>query len=389
MALALLVASCACVHAVELLTPTGVTLDAGSQFFSVQNLRNDSGLSGAADIANYTSITHGNASGSTAWTTNASGGDYYAAPIGPTPVMTFDLGGLFMVSDLVVWGYHFGSSNNNEAKTFDATFSTDGANFGGLRTVDHARTAWNQETLSFGGSTLASHVRLTITDNHFGTPGAAGGDRVGLGEVKFIGSDADISTGKPYSHLVLPQYAGGTYYFDDTHVQVPNVFGTGELTDGITHPSAVAPTVPAQNALMAWDPANVATEMIIDLQGDYYVEGVRLGAHTWSPYANGAPDDVDILISTTGTAPGDFGDIASAAFPAPPGNGHYDLDVFFDRVHAKYVKLAFDGGAVLSGNTPNKWMLDEATVYGEYIPEPASLSLLLLGAALLKRRRRT
>ena len=33
----------------------------------------------------------------------------------------------------------------------------------------------------------ANTVRLTIIDNHFASPGAAGGDRVGLGEVRFLG----------------------------------------------------------------------------------------------------------------------------------------------------------------------------------------------------------
>jgi hypothetical protein len=383
--LVLLIASCAGVHAVELINPAGVTLDASAQFFPVGNLANSSGLSGPADITNYTGITHAGASGSTAWVTNAFFPEYYSG--GVPPVMTFDLGGLYKVSDLVVWGYHFGSPNNNEAKTFDVEFSTDGANFGGLVTVNHARTAANQETLPLGGDTLASHVRLTITDNHYQTPGAAGGDRVGLGEVKFIGSNADISSGKAYSYTVLPRFSGGTYYFDDPHVQVPGTFDTGDLTDGLTFSGT--PTIPVVSTIVGWgDPVTIATDVIIDLAGDYYVEGVRLGTHTYSPYANGAPDDVLISFSTTGTDPGDFFGSILTQFAAPPANGHHDLDVFFARVQARYVKLAFDGGAVLTGNTPNKWMLDEVTVVGEYIPEPATVSLALLGMALLARRRR-
>ena len=33
-------------------------------------------------------------------------------------------------------------------------------------------------------------------------------------------------------------------------------------------------------------------------------------------------------------------------------------------VSARYVKLVFDGGAVVTGGVPNKWMLDEVTIEG-------------------------
>ncbi|MEZ5304449.1 MAG: hypothetical protein R3F11_27965 [Verrucomicrobiales bacterium] len=107
-------------HASTLLTPTAVNLNTGTQFFSIGNVIDNSGLSGAATSANYTSITHAGASGTTAWTTDGPAADYYTAA--PAPVMTLDLGGTYHVSDLVLWGYHFGSPNNNEAKTFQVEF---------------------------------------------------------------------------------------------------------------------------------------------------------------------------------------------------------------------------------------------------------------------------
>ena len=113
---------------------------------------------------------------------------------------------------------------------------------------------------------------------------------------------------------------------------------------------------------------------------------VRIGAHTWAPFANGAPDDVLITFSQDGVV---FGDPVFQTFAAPPGKGTWDLDVLLsDYVVARYVRLSFDGGAVLTGNTPNKWLLDEVTIFGSQIPQPASMSLLLLAAAGMMRRQR-
>ena len=58
---------------------------------------------------------------------------------------------------------------------------------------------------------------------------------------------------------------------------------------------------------------------------------------------------------------------------------------------ARYVRFAFNGGAVLTGNTTNKWMLDELTVFGNPTPEPATLGLFamaIVGCATARWRRR-
>lgn len=174
-------------RAQEWITPTSVTSNV-EEFFPSANLINGSGLPPALDRANYTSALHAAASGSTAWVTTHPGTDYYATSA-PDPVLTLGLGGPHQLSHLVVWGYHFGSPNNNEAKSFTLEFSTDGGNtFANPVSLEHARTAEAVETLPLGGTFPADTVRITITDNHFGSPGAAGGDRVGLGEIRFLGS---------------------------------------------------------------------------------------------------------------------------------------------------------------------------------------------------------
>ena len=111
-------------------------------------------------------------------------------------MVTLKLAGVHQLSDFVYWGY---AGNNNEAKTFDLEFSSDGgATYGAPVTVTSAvRANTGQLTLPLGGTFEADTVRITMTDNHRDTPGAAGGDRVGLGEIKFIGTSAPRSLVTP------------------------------------------------------------------------------------------------------------------------------------------------------------------------------------------------
>jgi len=180
-------------QAVILVTPTGLSNDSGvSEFFALGNIVDGSGLSGAADFSNYTSITHAAASGTTAWTTDApnGAGDYFLAGSPGTPaVVSLDLGTSYEISDFVFWGYHFGAPNGNEAREFSLEFSNDGGtSFSAPVVVANPLSVYAADqasTLSLGATFTADTVRMTVTDNHFG--GASpGGDRIGIGEVKFI-----------------------------------------------------------------------------------------------------------------------------------------------------------------------------------------------------------
>lgn len=172
-----------------LLTPlTAGSVTAATDFFSVQGLIDNSALTAIPTIDTYTGVTQVATFSDTAWVTEGFGSDYYASG-GPTPVLTFTLDDFYLLNDIVLWGYFAFGDNNNEAQAFTIDFSLDGGStFGNSIDVTHVRTGTMQETIPFPSSVLANAVRLTITDNHFGTAGAMGGDRVGLGEVKFIGS---------------------------------------------------------------------------------------------------------------------------------------------------------------------------------------------------------
>ena len=179
----------AALPASELLTPFSATLVTGTQFFPAANVRNSSGLSQSPTIDNYQFVTHSAASGSTAWTTNAPGGgsaDYFN--FGPAPVFLFTFEETHDFTDLVYWGYHFGNPNGNEGKSFRLEFSTDGgANFGPpTQVISPAISISAATTLSFEGIISGNAIRLTITDNWF--EGFGGGDRVGIGEFRFVGT---------------------------------------------------------------------------------------------------------------------------------------------------------------------------------------------------------
>ncbi len=172
----------------EILIPSSTSLLTGTEFFPAANVSNGSGLSQTPTLANYQNVTHAAANGSTAWTTNAPGGgsaDYYN--FGPDPAFLFTFAETHEFTDLVYWGYHFGNPNGNEGKSFRLEFSSDGgASFGPPTEVTSpAISTSSATTLSLGGMISGNTIRLTITDNWF--EGFGGGDRVGIGEFRFLG----------------------------------------------------------------------------------------------------------------------------------------------------------------------------------------------------------
>lgn len=202
----------AIVMASEMITPVSVTSStSANDFLPASALIDGSGLPLSPTFGNYESLLHADgASGTNSWVTEGFAGDYYDS--GPTPVLNFSLGGNQTVTDLVVWGYQFGGPNNNEAKTFEIAFSTNGgATYHNTVTVSHQRTNSQQETISLGGSFAANHIRVTIIDNHFGTPDLLGGDRVGLGEVRFLNRGPFDQRGPQFPRVLNGRMDIGAY----------------------------------------------------------------------------------------------------------------------------------------------------------------------------------
>ncbi|HEY2415572.1 MAG TPA: choice-of-anchor Q domain-containing protein, partial [Pirellulaceae bacterium] len=197
-----------------LINPVSVTsaTDA-TDLWKATRLIDGSALSATPTIDNYTTVTQ-SATQDTAWVTDAFFPDYYSGG-GPVPELTFTLDGTYSLSALAVWGYNPFGVNDNEAKNLDVSFSTDGgATFGNAFTLLHARTAADEETLFFDGVFQANVVKVRVLSNYNGEPGAAGGDRVGLGEIRFLGSAASDQRGLPFDRVVattLDQADMGAY----------------------------------------------------------------------------------------------------------------------------------------------------------------------------------
>ncbi|MCA9246691.1 MAG: PEP-CTERM sorting domain-containing protein [Planctomycetales bacterium] len=179
--------SASTVHAgtITTITPTGVAVNTGSEFFPVGQIIDNSGLSGPPFDPTSTHASSG--SNVNSWVTNApgGGGSDYLAVAGPA-VLTFDLGGTFALAEVNVWNYAQ-SNGGNQARDITLTFSNSGtsgpfSNPVNIQLALDSAGAIDAQSFSFA-TTAANAVRFTITDNYFGF--ASGGDRIGLGEVKF------------------------------------------------------------------------------------------------------------------------------------------------------------------------------------------------------------
>lgn len=168
-------------------TPTGnVAPNAGSSYAS---LVNSSGLSATVstgmDTAIALAVTQSAVTADT-YVTPATGPstDYFVAG-GTVPVLTFALGGTYDdINSIILWNYNVAVNNTTQ---FSLSFYSDalattqiGSTITGLTAA--VDTANAQQIFFGGGGTLdfdgVQAIRMTLTDNN-------GGNRVGLGEVRF------------------------------------------------------------------------------------------------------------------------------------------------------------------------------------------------------------
>ncbi len=108
----------------QIINPVSVRLDAGSEYsaYVTENLINDSGLSDTVTVLNYQDVTHAGSGSTNSWVTDALYPDYFSAG-GEPPVLTFDLGGYYALSDVLAWNY---SVVGNATRSLLAEFSTAG-----------------------------------------------------------------------------------------------------------------------------------------------------------------------------------------------------------------------------------------------------------------------
>jgi PEP-CTERM motif len=201
------------VQADTVINPVNVTLTGADEFFPAVHIIDGSGLSAqpnSGDLVPANWNHYFGDPGNQSWVSGAFGfpSDWFAAS-GTIPTFVLDLGQEVTIDTVHLWAYSGGTGfadtyQGNSAKIVELRFNTDFEGnilFSGPAVeVDLDHGPLNQEPADFVipdqtfslGSQLARYVEMRVTDNWFEPPGdatggnvARGGDRVGLGEVRF------------------------------------------------------------------------------------------------------------------------------------------------------------------------------------------------------------
>lgn len=207
------------IQAANVINPVDVRLvTGGDQFFPALNMINGSGLEFQLNTGDPVPAqwqhNFGNPGGES-WVTGAPGGypsDWFAAS-GTIPTFVLDLGQQMLLDAAMVWAYSGGTGvagtvQGNSAQALEFRFNTEAEGdvvFAGapvMVTVNHAPVDGSGTGYIISrqdvqvGSHLARYVEMKVTDNWFVPPGdgtgmdvhgdlSRGGDRVGLGEIRF------------------------------------------------------------------------------------------------------------------------------------------------------------------------------------------------------------
>lgn len=165
---------------------------------------------------NYTSGTNGNGSDFGNFVTNLEGTNLL---VSPTPVITYNLGAVYNVSDLLVWNFSQSGFTNVGANSITILSSTTGLPFsftavgtftlteaapenynspravpGGIANIGPAPAAEPAQDLNFSDLSIsnpdAQYIELVINSNYgfTETVGAGYGPLVGINEVNFVGT---------------------------------------------------------------------------------------------------------------------------------------------------------------------------------------------------------
>jgi hypothetical protein len=176
---------------------------------STAALTNNSGMTPAVNagdsLEEAIAAIHANTGVFESWVTEASAPDYFGGFGGTNPpVIVWDVTGAgdTLLLNIILWQYqNDGGGNNqvgNHARTIEMQFNTEdqGADVfaGAVTTIMALPTLTGDNNIAQAFQLPAGmyrYVQMTITDNHAGDPdgvgvnATVGGDRVGLGEVRF------------------------------------------------------------------------------------------------------------------------------------------------------------------------------------------------------------
>ncbi len=149
------------------------------------------------------------------YVSNGSGADYFSGYGAQNPpVIVWDLtgGGDTRLDGIILWQYENNGGNgvNIGNQAYEISFQFNSAIQGSELFTGPITTIYLKSVLGMGGINAAQlfefdthsqyhrYVRMTITDNHYGDPAhegvnpISGGDRVGLGEVRFVTTSGPV-----------------------------------------------------------------------------------------------------------------------------------------------------------------------------------------------------
>lgn len=169
-----------------LILPDSVSLTAGSEFFSAQNLIATTDMALGGDGLTADDLFTSSASGANSWVTDANGADYFAA--GTAPILDFGFSSPQNINGIAVWSYPNTGGAGNGVSDGTVEFFAGAVSLGieslvvnlGVSAGTHQPALLNSYS-TYNGVTRAV---VTFTDNHFGGT-EPGGDRAGAGTVAF------------------------------------------------------------------------------------------------------------------------------------------------------------------------------------------------------------
>ena len=196
-----------------ILTPTIVSESNTNPYSttSIGNLNDNSGMTPAVNsgdsLVGALTATHAWGGIWESWVSNAAAPDYFATSSPAVVVWDVSGGGDTNVGSVILWQYQNDGGNGinvgNQTRTIELQFNTEAdgsASFAGAVTTVQMAPVMGlasdpsvvnaAQGFALSGDSYR-YIRMAVTDNHYGDPDGygvnptIGGDRVGLGEVRF------------------------------------------------------------------------------------------------------------------------------------------------------------------------------------------------------------
>ena len=130
------------------------------------------------------------------WATKSDGPNYFANE--PAPIIAFKFGTLEQLSNVILWQYD-DNGNGNQLKKFSMAFSTNGENFTPFESIGTLAAGTKAAQVFSLANIDARYVEIRLDSNYHANYPGNGGDRVGLGQIRFDGQ----AVPEPNSLLLL------------------------------------------------------------------------------------------------------------------------------------------------------------------------------------------